>query len=212
MGTPREFFDSKATRRGPVRWVIDAVSGAGAISGATDAPESVQLTTEPATQVTTPAPLHEGPHAGGSAEGSAALHQGLQAGSQTTPPETSHASSHAEPNASTHPRLHRLTTTRIGDRTRVVNGKAEWSQEDFGLAFLQWFDETYSDDWGTWVWFPDIRKHYFPRFKAATGARYLQLGSLIRGLGDVTHTRPMQYVDATGRRRSTTEYWMGPFS
>jgi hypothetical protein len=91
-----------------------------------------------------------------------------------------------------------------------MNGKAEWSQEDFGAAFLQWFADTYPDDWGTWIWFPDVQKYYFPRFKAATGARYLQLGSLIRGLRTVTKSRPVQYVASTGRRRSTAEYWMGP--
>ena len=102
-----------------------------------------------------------------------------------------------------------LSTVRIGDKSRVVNGKAEWSQADFGRAFLQWFAETQPDDWGAWVWFPDVSKHYFPRFKAATGARYLQLGVLIRGLRAVTQSRPVQYVDGTGRRRSTAEYWMG---
>jgi hypothetical protein len=119
---------------------------------------------------------------------------------------------HAEQRASGSTGLPVLTTTRIGDKTRVVNGKAEWSQEDFAHSFLRWFAETFPADWGTWVWFPDVRKHYFPRFKAATGARYLRLGALIRGLRVVTRTRPMQYVDGTGRRHSTAEYWMGPIS
>ena len=56
---------------------------------------------------------------------------------------------------------------RIDDRTRVVNGKGEWSNEDFANSFLLWFAGTYPENWGTWVWFPDIRKHFFPRFKTA---------------------------------------------
>jgi hypothetical protein len=103
-----------------------------------------------------------------------------------------------------------LPTVRIGDKSRVANGKAEWTQEDFAHSFLRWFVEAQPDDWGTWVWYPDIKRHYFTRFKAATGARYLQLGALVRGLRAVTPSRPVQYVDGTGRRRSTAEYWIGP--
>ena len=135
--------------------------------------------------------------------------EGFQAETAAGFHETSHASSYAGGSASGSAGLPPLPTTRIGDKTRVVNGKAEWSPEDFGHAFLQWFANTFPDDWGTWVWFPDIKKHYFPRFRAGAGARHLQLGSFIRGLGRVTQTRPMQYVDRTGRRRSTSEYWMG---
>jgi hypothetical protein len=105
--------------------------------------------------------------------------------------------------------LHPLPTVRTGDKSRVINGHVEWSQEDFARAFLRWLAEAQPDDWGTWVWFPDVEKHYFPRFKAATGARYLRLGALIRGLRAVTRHRPMQYVDGTGKRRGTTEYLMG---
>ena len=136
------------------------------------------------------------------AEAPEGFHEGMRGGV--------HASSHAGFHASGSAGLPALATTRIGDKTRVVNGKAEWSQEDFGHAFLQWFANTFPDAWGSWVWFPDIKKHYFPQFKAATGAKHLQLGSLLRALGAVTQTRPMQYVDRTGRRRSTSEYWMGP--
>ena len=189
-----EIFDSKGASRKVAQWARAAWSGV-----------ATEAATEPATLATTPAtpaPLHEGPHASGSAEGSAG-------GSAA-----SHASLHAGPrvtgSASSSPRLPPLTTTRIGDKSRVVNGKAEWSQIDFARSFLCWFAETQPDDWGAWVWFPDISKHYFPRFRAATGARYLQLGSLIRGLRAVTQSRPVQYVDGTGRRRSTAEYWLGP--
>jgi hypothetical protein len=132
----------------------------------------------------------------------ASMHESMHA--------SSHASSHAGSHANGSARSHALTTTRIGDKTRVVNGKGEWSQEDFGCFFLQWFADTFPDAWGSWVWFPDIKKHFFPRFKVATGARYLQLGSLLRGLRAVTQTRPMQYVDGSGRRHTTSEYWMGP--
>jgi hypothetical protein len=60
-----------------------------------------------------------------------------------------------------------------------------------------------------WVWFPDIRKHLFKRFKADAGCRYLKLGTLVRGLGGVTHKREVTYTDITGQRRTTTEYWVG---
>jgi hypothetical protein len=150
--------------------------------------------------------------------GNATTPAALPVTSPTTLHASSHAGSYAGPHAGTHvgshasppPRFPPLTTTRIGDKSRVVNGHAEWSQEDFARAFLRWFADTYPDAWQSWVWFPDVRKHYFPRFKVATGARYLQIGALVRGLGVVTQTRPHQYVDDTGKRRSTTEYWMGP--
>jgi hypothetical protein len=101
-----------------------------------------------------------------------------------------------------------LTTTRIGDSVRVVNGKAEWSPEDFARVFLSWLvmtDPNYCDGW---VWFPDIRKHLFKRFKVDAGCRYLKLGTLARGLGGVTQKREVTHVDITGRRRTTTEYWV----
>jgi hypothetical protein len=186
-----EVFDNKGSKRRLLGWLTGEPARSSA-NGSAGSPARLQAE-YPAPS---PAPLQAETHVE----------------TQASPQETSHAGLHAGPHASGSARLPPLTTYKIGDKTRVANGKAEWSQEDFGLSFLTWFEDTYPDDWGTWVWFPDVRKHYFPRFKAATGARYLQLGSLIRGLGAVTHTRPMQYVDATARRRSTTEYWMGPFS
>jgi hypothetical protein len=91
----------------------------------------------------------------------------------------------------------------------VVNGKTEWSQEDFARVFLSWLvmaDPNYRNGW---VWFPDIRKHLFKRFKAEAGCRYLQLGALVLGLGSVTLKREMAYADITGRRWTATEYWVG---
>jgi hypothetical protein len=83
--------------------------------------------------------------------------------------------------------------------------RALLADQGFALSFLRWFEATQPDDWGTWVWVPDIRKHYWPRFRSATGARYLQLGVLIHGLRAVTRNRPVQYRDETGRRRSSVE-------
>jgi hypothetical protein len=102
-----------------------------------------------------------------------------------------------------------LVTSRIGDSVRVVNGKTEWSQEDFAAVFLARLvmcDPNYRNGW---VWFPDIRKHLFKRFKAEAGCRYLKLGALVRGLGNVTQRREVTHTDITGRRRTTTEYWVG---
>jgi hypothetical protein len=50
-------------------------------------------------------------------------------------------------------------TTRIGDSVRVVNGKTEWSPEDFANVFLSWLVMTDTNYCDGWVWFPDIRKH-----------------------------------------------------
>jgi hypothetical protein len=47
-----------------------------------------------------------------------------------------------------------------------VNGKTEWSQEDFARMFLGWLAMTDTNYHDGWVWFPDIRKHLFKRFVA----------------------------------------------
>jgi hypothetical protein len=162
------------------------------------------------------APGGSPPHAGGSATSTTGstecCHPSCHDSFHERSHATSHASSHAGSRATYSTRSPALKTTRIGDTTRVVNGKAEWSQEDFGLAFVRWFAESFPDAWESWIWYPDIAKYYFPRFKAAIGAKHLQLGSFIRGLHAATLTRPMQYTDPTGRRRSTSEYWMGAIS
>jgi hypothetical protein len=210
-----EVFDSKR-RLGPTaRRLVEWVSG-GTAEDVKSSVEALQASTETATPsatpATTPAPLHEGlpvetdaiPHVDGSAAGSAARPETLHA--------TSHVGFHVGPRASGSARSAPLPTVRIGDKSRVVNGKAEWSQEDFAMSFLRWFEATQPDDWGTWVWVPDIRKHYWPRFRTATGARYLQFGVLIHGLRAVTRDRTVQYRDETGRRRSSVEYFLGPNS
>lgn len=103
-----------------------------------------------------------------------------------------------------------LTTTRIGDSVRVVNGKTDWSQEDFAEVFLSWLVMTDPNYRNGWVWVPDIRKHLFKRFRAEAGCKHLKFGALVRGLGGVTQKREVTHTDITGQRRTTTEYWVGP--
>jgi hypothetical protein len=101
-------------------------------------------------------------------------------------------------------------TTRIGDNSvRVVNGKINWSNDDFATMFLDWLVATDPNYRSGWVWLPDIEKHLFKRFKAETGCKHLKLGALIRGLASVTGRREADYTDHTGRRRTTVEYWVG---
>jgi hypothetical protein len=102
-----------------------------------------------------------------------------------------------------------LKTTRIGDSVRVVNGKTDWSHEDFARVFLSWLVTVDANYRNGWVWFPDIRKHLFRRFKADAGCRHLKLGALARGLAGVTPKREATHTDITGKRRTTTEYWVG---
>jgi len=103
-----------------------------------------------------------------------------------------------------------MTTTRIGDNSvRVVNGKVDWLNEDFALVFLSWLLMTDPNYHNGWVWYPDITKHLFKRFKAEVGCRHLKLGALIRGLASVTGRREVGYTDSTGQRRTTVEYWVG---
>lgn len=106
-----------------------------------------------------------------------------------------------------------LSTSRIGDNSvRVVNGKTDWSPEDFARVFLSWLVMADPNYRSGWVWFPDIGKHLFKRFKAESGCRHLKLGTLVRGLGSVTMKREVAHTDITGRRRTATEYWVGPFA
>jgi hypothetical protein len=191
-----EVFDSKRRGRGLVQFVRNTLAGA------------PTETATAATPATTPSPLPVETDALPRVDGSIPLHVDGSA----TLHATSHVGFHAGPRASGSARSPALPTIRIGDKSRVVNGKAEWSQEDFAMSFLRWFEATQPDDWGTWVWFPDIRKHYWARFKIATGARYLQFGVLIHGLRAVTRNRTVQYRDETGRRRSSVEYFLGPNS
>jgi hypothetical protein len=200
-----EIFDSKAPRRGFVQRVGDLVAAV-ATPATAATPASTSAPTHADVQAGWTASVHAPSPVETVAETDAAPHV---AGS-TTSRATSHVGFHGGPSASGSARSAALPTVRIGDKSRVVNGKAEWTQEDFALSFLRWFEATQPDDWGTWVWVPDIRKHYWPRFRSATGARYLQFGVLIHGLRAVTRNRPVQYRDETGRRRSSVEYWMGP--
>ena len=161
-------------------------------------------------QTVSPPPLQEGsaaPFQAGSTDG-------FQTGSTDGSPERS---SERSPEASTPvctaistAQSLPLTTTRVGDNSvRVVNGKVDWTHEDFAEVFLDWLAMTEPNYRNGWVWYPDIRKHLFKRFKAETGCRHLAFGVLIRGLTGVTHKRDVAFTDITGKRHTTTEYWVG---
>jgi hypothetical protein len=55
---------------------------------------------------------------------------------------------------------------------------------------------------------PDIESDLLPRFKDENGCPKLQLGTLLRGLRNVSAGKHenVPYLDPTGRRRTMTEY------
>jgi hypothetical protein len=91
---------------------------------------------------------------------------------------------------------------------RVTNGaeKAEWQPADFASAFLDWLVASYPVCVGATISTHDIGESFFPEFTAATGRSHLRLGTLLRGLGEVTQRAEYKYTDRTGRRRNGVEY------
>ena len=105
-----------------------------------------------------------------------------------------------------------LTIVRYGGSARVKRygkDKWDWSNEDFARQFLQWLVDRYPAYRSGRVCVPDIRDYLFAQFKEETGCRHLEAGSLLRGLGNVTDKAEVIYTDATGRRRTMTEYGVG---
>jgi len=91
---------------------------------------------------------------------------------------------------------------------RVTSGaeKAEWMPADFASAFLDWLATTYPVCTGAMISSHDIAESFFPEFRAATGRSHLRLGTVLRGLGQVTQRAEYKYTDRTGRRRNGVEY------
>jgi hypothetical protein len=52
----------------------------------------------------------------------------------------------------------------------------------------------------------DIETDFFPRFQDAAGCRYLEYGTLYRGLSECTEKRERRYTGFSGKRHSMTEY------
>jgi hypothetical protein len=77
---------------------------------------------------------------------------------------------------------------------------------DFASAFLDWLVATYPVCTGATISTHDIAESFFPEFRAATRRSHLQLGTLLRGLGEVTQRGEYKYTDRTGRRRTGVEY------
>jgi hypothetical protein len=82
----------------------------------------------------------------------------------------------------------------------------EWTPADFAGCFLWWLSTTYPDCAGYNISLADIEDEFFPRFQAAAGCHNLQLGTLLRGLGEITKKGERRYTDCTGKRCSMTEY------
>lgn len=91
---------------------------------------------------------------------------------------------------------------------RVTNGaeKVEWMPADFASAFLDWLVAAYPETAEATISSHDIQSSFLPQFKTATGRRHLRLGTLLRGLGEVTERAEYKYTDRTGRRRAGVEY------
>jgi hypothetical protein len=102
-----------------------------------------------------------------------------------------------------------LTVVRIRDTVRIdrpLSEKVEWTNADFGHLFLLWIAGEYPACRNAWVNVNDIEDEFYVRFIEAAGYRNLQLGALLRGLGEVTAKRERSCTDFTGKRRSVTEY------
>src|SRR6185295_7453553 len=83
---------------------------------------------------------------------------------------------------------------------------AEWMPADLASAFLDWVAATYPVCTGATISSHDIAETFFPEFTAATGPSHLRLGTLLRGLGELTQRGEYKYTDRTGRRRTGVEY------
>jgi hypothetical protein len=103
-----------------------------------------------------------------------------------------------------------LTIVTDGRSARVLreydDGTVEWTPADFARCFLWWLATEYTNCAGRNVSIADIEDEFFPRFQTAAGCQSLQLGTLLRGLGEVTKKGERRYTDHTGKRCSMTEY------
>jgi hypothetical protein len=83
-----------------------------------------------------------------------------------------------------------------------------WTADDFARQFLTWLVATHSKFRNSRVCVPDIESDLLPRFKADHGCPELQLGTLLRGLRNVSAGKHenVPYLDPSGRRRTMTEY------
>jgi hypothetical protein len=107
--------------------------------------------------------------------------------------------------------LQPLLTQRVGKSVRVkraARNRGIWSPEDFARQFLEWLVATDPKFRNSRVCVPDIESDLLPRFKAENGCPKLQLGTLLRGLRNVSAGKHenVPYLDPTGRRRTMTEY------
>lgn len=152
------------------------------------------------------------PSAGSSARGSANASPDASEGSSGYQPDGSGLESSATSSARGSARRSRghgpLTIVRHGHLAKVRNGEDgfDWTPQDFARLFLEWVASEYPSCRGSSIVKPDVEKYFLPRFKAATGCTHLKLGSLLLGLGDVTHKSERMYTDGTGRRRSVMVY------
>jgi hypothetical protein len=104
-----------------------------------------------------------------------------------------------------------LLTQRIGKSVRIkrtARNRRIWVPEDFARQFLKWLVAIDPKFYNGRVCVPDIESDLFPRFKADNGCLKLQLGTLLRGLRNVSAGKHenVPYLDPTGRRRTMTEY------
>jgi hypothetical protein len=100
----------------------------------------------------------------------------------------------------------------VGDTAQVDRSpleKDEWTSEDFARLFILWLTHEVPETRGKWVSALDIETEYFERFQVAAECYYLEVGSLLRGLGrhlGKAGKRDRTYTDATGKRREKAEY------
>jgi hypothetical protein len=93
---------------------------------------------------------------------------------------------------------------RDGDEPR------ERTPEGFARDFMAWMIDGCGVTAGRYASVPDIEREFLPRFRVAVGCPYLSLGTLLRGLRNVTTKRERSYFDVKGKRCSLMEYQIKP--
>ena len=104
-----------------------------------------------------------------------------------------------------------MNVERFGKSVRIkraAKNRRIWAAEDFGRKFLRWLETIDPKFRNGRVCVPDIETDLLPRFKVAAHCPNLKLGTLLRGLGNVSAGKhnDVPYLDSTGKPCTMTEY------
>jgi hypothetical protein len=205
-------FDSKGPRRGLVQRARQALGwpdGPEGVKGSaqasdvepSEAPPTSSETTSASSPAPTPAPT--------SAPQPASSPAGPSSSSPASTPANGSANTPAD-GSDDFPPIEIVTN---GRTAWVKNGVVLSTPADIARVFLLWVAETYPECAGKTINASDIEHHFFPRFKVAIDCPNLPLGTLQRGLtdlsdyDDITEKVEERYKDwRDGKRRSRTTY------